>query len=74
MIMAAGGGQVNLQFGKESFEVTSNVNIADGMLTEAVMANDLMLRLKVNCNENLQDCQTELPWHIYRSVRLRLLP
>jgi hypothetical protein len=74
MIMAAGGGQVNLQFGKESFEVTSHVNIADGMLTEAVMANDLMLRLKVNCNESLQDCQTELPWHIYRSVRLRLLP
>lgn len=73
MIMVAGAGKLNLQFGKERFDIISRINIADGMLLEADMTNELQLRLKVNCNESLQDCQAELPWHIYRTIRLRLL-
>lgn len=74
MIMATGGGKLNLQFGKEKFDIISHINITDGMLLSADMTNELQLRLKINCNQTLQDCQAELPWHIYRTVHLRLLP
>jgi len=73
MIMAAGNGKVNLQYGKERFDIISRINITDGMLLEANMTNELQLRLKVNCNDSLQDCQAELPWQIYRTIRLKLL-
>ncbi|MGN6294955.1 MAG: hypothetical protein ACTHMV_19550 [Chitinophagaceae bacterium] len=73
MIMVAPAGKVNLQYGKERFDIISTINIADGILLEATMTNELLLRLKVNCTEALQDCQAELPWHIYRTIRLKLL-
>jgi hypothetical protein len=74
MIMAAGKEKVNLQFGKEKFIITSHINIADGMLTQAYMTNELILRLKMNCNNTLEDCQMEIPWHICRTIDLKLLP
>lgn len=73
MIMTAGSGKVNLQYGKERFGIISRLRLADGMLVEADMTNELQLRLKVNCNDSLQDCQAELPWQIYRTIRLKLL-
>lgn len=37
------------------------------------MVNDLKLRMKINCREGYTDCQREMPWNIYREVRLELL-
>lgn len=74
MIMYAGKDKVNLQFGKELFEITSHLARSSGLLEQAVMKNELRLKLRVNCNEKLDGCQAELPWTIYREVTLSRIP
>lgn len=71
MIMAAGGDKLNIQFGREWFEITSWLSTKTGMIERAKMTNELKLRLRVNCNDDLSGCQTELPWIIYREVTLQ---
>ncbi|MGN7722541.1 hypothetical protein [Chitinophaga sp. 22620] len=72
MVMPAGPGQYIVQAGREYFIIHSTVRKKDGKISSAVMVNDLKLRMKINCGENYTGCQREMPWNIYRQVRLEL--
>jgi hypothetical protein len=64
------GAAYGVMWGREEFTVRSTVRRADGMLLEAEMTNELELRLKVGCDEDLASCQHEVPLTLRRLVTL----
>ncbi|MEM9024292.1 MAG: hypothetical protein AAGB22_11150 [Bacteroidota bacterium] len=74
MAQGVGNGRMNLLYGQETFVVESHVRRRDGALLSATMDNVLDLRMKVFCDAQYANCQTELPWKISRKVVLSLVP
>ncbi len=73
MVRPAGNNKYNILYGKETFIITSQIKRGNGELSKAIMKNDLQLKLKINCDDAYGNCQTNLPWHIYREVQLNRL-
>lgn len=73
MIMPAGKGQYNLQYGREFFYINSSIRKSDGKIEEADMSNTLNLRIKLNCGADYKTCQMEVPFVIERTLKLELL-
>ena len=60
-------------WGREEFTVRSTVRRSDGLILRATMDNPLTLRLKVACDQNLDDCKHEMPMTIRRELTLELV-
>jgi hypothetical protein len=74
MAMPAGAKLFHLQYGREYFVIHSTISTKDGKLQKADMYNQLSLKLKLNCNEQYQQCQQDVPLAIERKLTLELLP
>ncbi|WP_109697945.1 hypothetical protein [Chitinophaga deserti] len=71
MQFPAGQGLMNFQYGREYFIIRSTLQRKGGYIREAVMENGLKLQLKLNCKEDGTACAREVPFEIYREVRLK---
>ena len=73
MIQLSGNKQLNVQFGMEWFYINSTIRKSDGKIISSEMMNRLILKLKVNCNNDYKTCQMEMPFTIERKLQLELL-
>jgi predicted oxidoreductase len=74
MLTPAEGDKLNLQYGREFFQISSVIARADGKLLSANMINRLTLQLQTGCDSTLQHCQPALPYAEERKLTLILLP
>lgn len=72
MVMKQGPAQYLVQYGREYFYVNSTVQKSDGKITNATMYNLLDLKLKINCDEDYNKCQVEMPFAEQRNLKLEL--
>jgi len=63
----------NIQYGLEEFTIESHVNSLTGTLLSATMSNSLRFKMKINCNANYQDCSFEMPFNIFRKLKVEML-
>jgi hypothetical protein len=73
MIMASNAAGYMVQYGRERFTITATLHAKTSSLVQAFMTNDLRMKLKLQCDSSGQNCATEMPWHIYRELRLKKL-
>jgi hypothetical protein len=74
MLMPAGNGKYNVQYGREQFIIDSKVNKVNGKLLYASMHNELSLKLKIMCDQQYQACAAQMPLGIERRLTLELEP
>jgi len=60
----------NIQYGLEEFTIESHISRRTGTLLHATMSNSIILKMKINCNANYQDCSFEMPFRIVRKLKL----
>jgi hypothetical protein len=72
MLMPAGNGKFNYQYGRELFTIDTKVSKASGTLLEASMFNMLSLRLHVMCDQQYEHCAMQMPMAIVRTLALEL--
>lgn len=73
MVMPAGNGQYNVQYGREYFYINSRIRKSDGKIEEAGMSNTLHLKVRIHCGADYKACQMEVPFVIERTLKLELL-
>lgn len=71
--MPAGGGKVNLQYGREFFYIDSHIGKEDGKIKSAELDNTLSLKMKINCDSAYRNCQVVIPFSEVRKVKLELV-
>lgn len=74
MVKPFGGNRVNILYGREDFIISTHLQKKDGKIATATMVNTLNLKIKLNCNNQYDGCQTAMPFTIQRSLQLELLP
>lgn len=74
MLMPAGNGKFNVQYGRELFTIDSKISKAEGKLLDASMFNLLSLRLNIMCDQQYQHCAMQMPMSIARKLSLELEP
>jgi hypothetical protein len=62
-----------VMWGREQFRVRAVVNRQDGKLRSATMDNELLLKMRMNCDETMEKCGAEVPLKLRRTLTLRLL-
>ena len=67
------GQSFGAMWGREQFVVRSKVRRSDGLLLEAKMDNELALRIKVGCDQQLDQCRHSAPLRLRREVALALI-
>jgi hypothetical protein len=65
-------GTYSVMWGHEQFIIDSSLDSTTGKILSAMMDNKLTLRMKVGCDENLENCQSEFPFVIQRNESLHL--
>jgi hypothetical protein len=65
--------KVSLLWGVEAFVVTSTVDNKTGQLLQAVMVNELQLRMRLNASKDLSTYDAEVPVTIRRELHLELM-
>lgn len=73
MVQRAGNDNVNFMWGNEFFSVVTKVDNKDGKILEAAMTNTLNLRMRVNASPDLKKYAIEMPFKIYRTLKLELI-
>ena len=73
MVRPAAAGTFNVQWGREYFDIDSEVQQQSGRLLKAAMVNDLKLKVKIACDSTYRHCQREVPFRIERELELVLL-
>ncbi len=65
-------GKQTIMWGFEQFVIESWIERDSGKIIRATMENDLIMRMKVGCDDALESCAAEFPFQIHRSQRLKL--
>jgi hypothetical protein len=73
MVRPFANNRVNVLYGRENFIIKSTVRKKDGKLTQATMTNNLVLKIKLACDDQYNNCQGTMPFTIYRTLKLELL-
>lgn len=66
------GDSYMVMWGHEQFIITSYIDRSSGIIKEATMDNTLTLKMKVGCDSDLENCQSEFSLTIQRDERLQL--
>jgi hypothetical protein len=73
MVQPTGNQKFNVQYGREIFYIYSITARNGGKLLSATMNNTLNLKLKINCDKDYKNSQTDIPFTIQRDLKLELL-
>lgn len=73
MVAPAGKDLLMVNYGREYFYINTKIRKSDGKIVRADMFNQLNLKIKVNCNNEYKNCQTEVPFAEQRKLTLELL-
>ena len=73
LIKKVAEGSFNVMWGHEQFIIENKIDRATGKILNATMDNTLTLKMKVGCDENLNNCQAEFPFAIQRDEVLTLI-
>jgi hypothetical protein len=73
MVRPFANNRVNVLYGREHFIIKSTVRKKDGKLTQATMTNHLALTIRLACDDRYANCQGNMPFTIYRTLKLELL-
>jgi predicted oxidoreductase len=74
MVMPAGDGKFDLEYGREYFVVSSVMSRTDGKLLSGKMINEVTLKRQNNCDSTFNHCESEMPYSEERILTLTLLP
>jgi len=73
MVRSFANNRVNVLYGRENFVIKSTVRKKDGKLTQANMTNNLVLKIRLACDDQYNNCQGTMPFTIYRTLQLERL-
>jgi hypothetical protein len=73
MVMQTEPNKYLIQYGREFFNINSEIRKSDGKILSAKMFNQLNLKMKINCDNNYKNCQFEMPFYEERHLQLELL-
>lgn len=66
------GDTYEVMWGHEQFIITADIDRTSGVIRQATMDNTLTLKMKIGCDSNLENCQSEFPFVIQRNEQLQM--